>query len=100
MLYTGKQIVGRIKGHISKRGGTFPTWFVGVSKEPRIHLFRKHGVQKVGDAWILIHARSTLVARKVQSYLVRKLRLGEVPGPADPLADFVYAYKKSANTKP
>ena len=100
MLYSEKQIVGRIKGHIAKRGGGYPAWVVGVSKEPRSHLFRKHGVRKVGDRWILMHAKSCAVAREAQLYLVEKLRLSDAATKGDPLADFVYAYRKSANTKP
>lgn len=100
MLYSGKQIVGRIKGHIEKRGGGYPAWVVGVSKEPRAHMFSGHGVRKVGDSWILMHAKSCAVARDVQLYLIKKLSLNDATAKEDPLADFVYAYRKSANTKP
>jgi hypothetical protein len=100
MLYSGKQIVKRIRGHIRKRGGTYTTWVVGVDKEPRARLFTKHGVRKVGDFWILMHAESGAVARKVCSYLVKRVGLsGESPR-EDPTADFVYAYMKSGNTTP
>jgi len=100
MLYSGKQIVGRITGHIKKRGGTFPGWIVGITNKPRLHLFRKHRVREEGDAWIYLHAQSSKVARGVQRFLVKRLRLVEAPGSAIPEADFVYAYKKSSNTKP
>ena len=100
MLYSGKQIVGRIRGHIKRRGGAYPAWVVGISKEPRSHLFAKHGVRRVGDFWILMHAETHEVARKVRLYLVKRLHLSGADGRDDPKADFVYAYKKSAHTKP
>ena len=100
MLYSGKKIVGRIRSHIKKRGGAYSAWVVGISKEPRGSLFTKHGVRRVGDFWILIHAETHAVARKVRCYLTSKLSLIRGSGVQDPEADFVYAYRKSANTKP
>ena len=100
MLYSGKSIVGRIKGHIKKRGGAYSAWVVGISKEPRGRLFNKHGVRKVGDVWILMHAQTHEVARNVRLYLARKFSLIRGSDSKDPTADFVYAYRKSANTKP
>lgn len=100
MLYSGKTIVGRIKSHMKKRGGPNSAWVVGISKKPHASLFAKHGVRKAGDCWILLHAETHAVARKVRLYLTSKLSLSEGPGLEDPEADFVYAYRKSANTKP
>ena len=74
--------------------------FVGMSKEPRSCLFKKHGVRKVGDFWILMHAKTHDVARDAWLYLSKTLSLSKGPGLKDPEADFVYAYRKSANTKP
>jgi len=100
MLYTGKQIVSRVRTHIKKRGGTYNTWFVGTSKRPRAHLFANHRVRKASDSWILMHAKSATVAHKVKSYLVKTLGLNGGAGLDDPGADFVYAYKMSVHTKP
>ena len=100
MLYSGKTIVGRIRGHMKRRGGANSAWVVGISERPRARLFTKHGVRRVGDFWILMHAETHAVARKVRLYLTRKLSLSRGSGPGDPKADFVYAYKKSANTNP
>jgi len=100
MLYTGKQIVARVKSHIRRRGGKYNAWFVGVSPDARARLFTKHSVRKKGDCWILVHAESAQVAQKVKRYLVKKLGLAGASEVADMAADFVYAYKKSANTQP
>jgi hypothetical protein len=100
MLYSGKTIVGRIRGHMRKRGGANSAWVAGISKRPRVRLFTTHGVRKVGDFWILMHAETHEVARKVRLYLTRKLSLSKGSGVGDPKADFVYAYRKSANTTP
>jgi hypothetical protein len=100
MLYSGKQIVSRIKSHIRKRGGKYPAWIVGVSKDAREQLFEAHGVRRKGDKWILLHAESSLIARKVRHYLVNKLGIAGAEGLAGKTADFVYAYRKSPNTRP
>jgi hypothetical protein len=102
MLYTGKQIVKKIKSHIKNRGGTYASWVVGVSSDARSRLFKKHGVEKKVDRWILIHAESARVARHVKSYLIDKLGImGNKTAPEDEAAaDFVYAYKKSERTQP
>jgi len=100
MLYSAKTIVGHIRGHIKKRGGANSAWVAGISQKPRTRLFTKHGVRKVGDFWILMHAETHDVARKVRLYLTRKLNLIKGSGVGNPNADFVYAYRKSANTNP
>jgi hypothetical protein len=100
MLYSRNSIIGRIKSHIKRRGGAYSAWVVGMSKEPRGCLFAKHGVRKVGDFWILMHAETHEVARNAWLYLSKKLCLNKAPGLRDLEADFVYAYRKSANTKP
>jgi hypothetical protein len=100
MRYSGKQIVSRITAHIKRRGGEYKTWVVGVDKEPRAQLFTRLGVRRAEDFWILLHAESDAVARKVRSYLVHRIGLrGEAPG-KDPGADFVYAYMKTNNSRP
>lgn len=100
MRYSGKQIVSRIRGHIKRRGGAYKTWVVGIDKEPRTQLFTKLGVRRAGDFWILLHAESGAVARKVCSYLVNRIGLrGESPQ-NDPSADFVYAYLKTESPSP
>jgi len=100
MLYSERQIVTRIKGHIKRRGGAYKTWVVGIDKEPRSRLFTSHRVRKVGDFWILMHAKSCAAARKVQSYLIKKVGLRSGLKLEDPSADFVYAYMRSGHTTP
>lgn len=100
MLYSGKQIVTRIRKHVERRGGAHKDWVVGVDREPRVTLFTKHGVRKVGDCWILIHAESAAVARKVRSYLVKKLGMSDELPMEDSAGDFVYAYVKAEHTQP
>ena len=100
MLYSGKQIVSRIKGHIRKRGGAYRAWIVGISADARDQLFKQHGVLQKGDRWILVHAESSSVAKKVKSYLINKLGIAAGKAAEEKAADFVYAYKKSANTRP
>ena len=102
MLYSGKDIVRKIRRHIKSRGGPYPSWIVGVSSDARGHLFKKHGVSRKEDRWILMHAVSAQVARKVKSYLMRKLGIAgnSAAEGEDMTADFVYAYRKSERTRP
>lgn len=100
MRYTGKQIVSRIKSHVRKRGGLPGKWFIGVSSVPRSTLFDSHSVRRQGDYWILIHATSSKVARKVKAFLAKRLGMAAETVTGEKMADFVYAYRKSAHTAP
>lgn len=100
MLYTGKEIVSKIKGHIRRRGNSFPSWVVGLSKDAREDLSKRHHVQQKVDRWILMHATSPTVARKVKDFLAQKLGVMAHKGREDEAADFVYAYQRSPTTKP
>ncbi len=101
MLFTGKQIVARIRGHMRKRGGAPRAWVVGVSADARKALFARHGVNRKTDRWILLHAESASIAHKVKDYLMRKLGVaGGKQAEDDVAADFVYSYKRSLKTRP
>ena len=96
MKYTGKEIVLRIRAHVKRRGGPSSSWFIGVSAKPRQALFETHAVRKEEDYWILAHAKSSSVARKVKLFL-GKIGMIQVAEPTEK-ADFVYAYKKAGHT--
>jgi hypothetical protein len=100
MIYSGKQIVSRIKIHFKKRGGAYEAWFVGICKDARSRLFNSHGVHKKGDFWIYAHAESPVVARKVRSYFVKKMGTAGEQDAVGQDKDFVYAYRKNEHTKP
>lgn len=101
MLFSGKQIVSKVRGHIKKRGGAPPAWVVGISADARKALFARHGVNRKTDRWILLHAESASIARKVKEYLMRKIGVaGGAQAEDDTAADFVYAYKRSLRTRP
>jgi hypothetical protein len=100
MLYTSKEVLARIKDHVTRRGGDFATWFVDVTRDARTQLFRTHGVRRKGDHWIYIHAESPAVARKVKSYFTETLGTAGGRESGDRSADFVYAYKKNDHSKP
>ena len=100
MVFSGKQVVSRIRGHIKKRGGANNTWFVGLGKDARACLFETHRVRQKGDCWVLVHAESSSVARRVKSHLMKKHGVSGGQDLKGQRGDFVYAYKKSAHTKP
>jgi len=99
MAFTGKAIVTRVKDHIRKRGGSFAKWFVGVSAKPRIRLFRLHQVPKTTGQWILMRAESPAKALQVKRFLSTKLKMVAGRKLSEKTADFVYAYRMTAQTK-
>lgn len=100
MAHSGQQIVGRIKERIRQAGGVYQKWVVGTSKQPRESLFTEHKVRNKGDLWIFMKAESAAVARKVRAFLTKRRGMVGTAAAADPAAEFVYAYKKAAHTKP
>lgn len=100
MAESKKQIVADIKAHISKRGGSYSAWYVGVSKDPRSRLFQDHGVREKGDCWIYKQAYSSSAAREVEAHFVDQLGTDGGTGGGDQEAECVYAYKKNTHTTP
>jgi len=46
------QIIQDIKDYISKCGGSYSAWYVGITSDITSRLFRDHGVRKDEDLWI------------------------------------------------
>jgi hypothetical protein len=100
MAYTEEQIKTDIKAYMVKHGGSHGDWYVGVSKDPRGRVFNEHGVLEKGNWWIYRQAYSSSTARNIEDYFVNTLGTDGGVGGGDKDADYVYAYKKSANTNP
>ena len=97
---TEAQIKEEIKSYIKKCGGNYPTWYVGISEDPRDRLFNQHNVDEKNDYWIFRTASSTDVARRIERYFVDILGTDGGLGGGDVDARAVYAYKKKAHTDP
>lgn len=80
-----------------KCGGSYPSWYVGVSEEPETRLSDGHGAK---DAWIYREAESTEIAREIEAYFIERLNTDGGSGGGDEDATYVYAYKKKPHTTP
>jgi len=100
MAHSEDEIKRDIEAHIAKGGGGYRAWYVGVSKDPRDRLFNGHGVHEQGDWWIYRQAYSSAAARRVEAYFVQQRGTDGGSGGGDEDADYVYAYKKAAHTRP
>jgi len=100
MAKSEEDIKSDVKDYIRKCGGSYPNWYVGISKDAKHRLFDEHGVDEQDDRWIYSRAYSSQAARNVESYFVNELGTDGGTGGGDEDADYVYAYKKSAHTNP
>ena len=97
---TVAQIIQEIDNHISKRGGGYSGWYVGIASDPSDRLFSDHNVNKdKEDAWIFRNCGSEAAARKVEKYFLG-LGCDGGAGGGDSSTTYAYAYKKSAHTRP
>ena len=94
-----QQIVDDIVSHITKNGGNFPGWYVGIAADPRARLFKDHNVMEVGGKWIFAPAQSNQDARNVEEYLINRYKTKGDVGGGDDLTVFVYAYPITQSTK-
>ena len=95
-----KEIIADIDTHIKRCGGTYSSWYTGVSKDAGDRLFNAHKVKQKKDAWIYRKASSSQVARECEEYFVKTLGTDGGMGGGDDTCDMVYAYKKQLYTKP
>jgi len=100
MSKTAKQIAQEILDYIKRCGGLYGSWYVGITSDPQKRLFSEHGVREKGDSWIFRDASSVEEARAIEQYFVNSLGTDGGSGGGDASSRFVYAYKKSAHTRP
>lgn len=99
-LTAGQQIIDDIKAYISKNGGSYRSWYVGISEQPRHRLFNDHNVNENDDWWIYRKATSTESARRIESHFINVPGTDGGVGGGDWQAVYIYAYRKSARTNP
>ena len=96
MAKSKQQIIADIDGHISKGGGGYSAWYVGISSDAKERLAE----HKVKGWYIIRTATSSQVAREIEDYFVNTLGTDGGTGGGDETADMVYAYKKVSYTDP
>lgn len=96
---TVAEIIQEIDNYISKRGGGYSDWYVGIASDPHDRVFNDHNVDKNNDAWIIRDCGSEVAARKVEKYFLDRGCDGGTGG-GDNSTTYAYAYKKNTHTRP
>jgi hypothetical protein len=91
-------IVSEIKAYMTKWGGKYADWYVGIASDAERRLFNDHAVSKENGAWIWIRAASSEDARAAEKSLLA-LGMDGGSGGGDYDSDCVYAYKITSTTK-
>ncbi len=93
-------IKNEIKNHISKRGGTYPDWYVGITNDTDRRLFQEHNVSEKNDIWTRKNSGTLSKAEKIENYFTGELVTDGAPGGGQSDSIYVYAYKKNSHTNP
>lgn len=90
-----------IRNYIDSEHSGYPNWYVGIASDPQVRL-REHGVDPVPTApwWICRDAGSEAGARRAESWFLNTLGTDGGPGGGDSGTRYVYAYRKTWQTKP
>jgi hypothetical protein len=100
MAKSKQEIIDDLKAYMKEWGGTWGSWYVGITADPRTRLFVEHKVNERSGRWIYRQAASNLIAREIEQYFINTLRTDGGPGGGDATARHVYSYKKTIGTKP
>jgi len=94
-----QETVKAFQEYISKDGGVFTQWYVGVAADPKKRLFNDHSVNEKTDLWIHSkHLGTDVAARYVEDVFLSKGCKG-APGGGDSNSCFAYAYKINGHTR-
>lgn len=96
---TKQQIVNDFLDYLSKNGGSYNDWYVGITNDPKKRLFTEHNVDEQYGKWIYAAADTNQAARSVEDYFI-DLGCDGGSGGGDNSSTVVYAYKKTSYTNP
>ena len=97
--YSVQVAIAEIDAYIRKCGGGYRAWYCGVASDPRDRLFNDHNVSEVYGNWIFVPLTTNTEARQVEAHFLN-LGCDGGPGGGDYRSRYVYAYKKTASTRP
>ena len=93
------EIIKEIEDYVSKCGGSFSSWYIGIAEDPRDRLFNEHNVSEKEGIWIYRTTSSSEIARNVEQHFL-DLGMDGGSGGGDYLSKGVYCYKKTYSTNP
>lgn len=99
MAETSQKAYNEILAHIQKQGGSFSSWYCGITENIKDRLFGDHNVPEKGHWYAYRQCINSYAARSVENTLLdHGCDGGSGGGDAD--ADYVYAYLKTSVTDP
>ncbi len=99
MAQTAQEVYDEILVHIQKQGGSFSSWYCGITANIKSRLFGDHKVPEKDHWFMYRQCVSNAAARSVEKALLDKGCDGG-PSGGDVDADYVYAYLKTLVTEP
>ncbi len=96
---TAQKIIQDFEEYMTKYGGSYDVWYIGITSDINQRLFVEHQVHENGDVWIYTPADSNEIARSVEKYFV-DLGCDGGTGGGDNSSKTVYSYKKNLHTNP
>ena len=92
-------IINEIEQFMSKFGGYYSDWYVGIATNPKDRLFNDHNVNEQNDVWIFRTADTDDIARSIEQYFLTQRETDGGPGGGSNSSKVVYAYKKTPVTQ-
>lgn len=97
-MYAEQKIMNEVALHMSKYGGNYQDWYVGVAADAKTSLFNDHGVKEINDAWICRQCVNDVAARQIERYFIKKGCKGGPVG-EEKSTLFFYAYMIQPHTR-
>jgi len=98
MSQTEDAVKESIMNYVAKRGGAYGYWYVGVTRDVKKDLFKKHNVDKNKVPWFYKDAFDYSEACRIYEYMLKAGFDGDKI-PKDIKAKTVYVYRKSRDTR-
>ena len=94
-----QDVYDSIVAYIKEKGGEYSDWYAGIASDWEERLVVDHKVAREHQWWIAHQCHTNASARGVEDALI-KLGCDGAPGGGGEDTIYVYAYLKSAVTKP
>jgi hypothetical protein len=89
-------IISNFLYHINSWGGEYSDWIVGITSDVKEDLFIGHNITNE-TGWIWDECENGSIAYEIKDYFIKLGAISSSDG-NDIESNFIYVYKKSANT--
>lgn len=94
------EIIQEIETHIQSNGCSFAGWYVGITENPKVRLFKQHRLREKGDGWICRRTYDREQALEIMEYFRTVRQLSHIDTTESNDAVYIYAYRMKAHTSP